>query len=114
MSVEAATARRDDFCECSEIEFDDGLERLGGRSAGEGFEQALMPCGVFGLQCEQFGDGIKPALGSGAFVLRPAVKLFVLVPSAVARLSLGVGQGPLALGLAPSGQTLLRHVTELR
>ena len=67
-----------------------------------------MPSSVFGLQGEQFGDGIKPALGSGAFVLRPAIAddwcgLIGLEPSAVSRLSLGVGEGVLALWLASSG-----------
>jgi hypothetical protein len=100
--------RRDDVCESFEIEFDDGLERLGGGSAGEGFGQGFVPSGVFRLQGEQFGDGIKPTLGSGSFVLGPAItddwrELISLAPSAVAGLSLGVGEGLLALWLTPSG-----------
>ena len=107
-SVAAVATRRDDVCESFEIEFDDGLERLGGCSAGEGFGQGFEPSGVFRLQGEQFGDGIKPALGSGSFVLGPALtddwqELISLAPSAVAGLSLGVGEGLLALWLTPSG-----------
>ena len=67
-SVAAVAAWRDDVGECFEIEFDDGLERLGGRGR-RGFRASLVPGGVFGLQGEQFGNGITPALGSGAFVL---------------------------------------------
>ena len=36
-SVAAVAARRDDVREYFEIEFDDGLERVGGRGAGESF-----------------------------------------------------------------------------
>ena len=117
-SVAAVAAGRDNVCECFEIEFDDGLERLGGRSAGEGFGQGLVPSGVFGLQGEQFGDGIIPSLGSGTFISGSAIPdkwrgLIGLQPSAVTGLSLGIAEGVLALGLASSGMTLLRHVTEL-
>ena len=34
-SVATVAARRGDVGECFEIEFDDGLERLGGRAVGE-------------------------------------------------------------------------------
>ena len=48
-SVATVAARRDDVGESFEIEFDDSLERLGGRAVGESFGQGLVPCGVFGL-----------------------------------------------------------------
>ena len=107
-SVAAVAAGRDNVCECFEIEFDNGLERLGGRSAGEGFGQGLVPSGVFGLQGEQFGDGIIPSLGSGTFISGSAIPdkwrgLIGLQPSAVTGLSLGIAEGVLALGLASSG-----------
>ena len=67
MSVAAVAAWRDDVGERFEVEFDDGLERLGGGGVGEGCPgKAVVPGAIFGLQGEQFGDGVTPALGSGA------------------------------------------------
>ena len=57
-SVATVAARRNDVGDDFEIEFGDGLERLGGRAIGESFG-LLVPCGVFGLQGEQFGDGSR-------------------------------------------------------
>lgn len=106
-SVAPIAAWRNDFGECLEVEFGDGLEDLGGRAVSEAVGQGIVPSGVLGLQGEQLSDGVVPALGSGTAVRRPAVadqgrRLLGLAASAIAGLSFGVAEGVLALRLATS------------
>jgi hypothetical protein len=73
MSVATVAARGEDVGERLEVELNDGRQRLSGGAVGEGLGQGLMPCGVLGLQGEEFGDGVTPALGPGAPVLGPTI-----------------------------------------
>ena len=56
-----------------EVDVGDGLESVGGRGALEGVRQGLGPGNVFGLECNQFGDGVLPSLWPGASVGRSPV-----------------------------------------
>jgi hypothetical protein len=56
-----------------EIEIDNGLQGFGGSGVAETVRQGVVPGGVFGLQGEQPGDGVVPALQAGAPVGWPAV-----------------------------------------
>src|ERR1700704_731493 len=67
-SIASKATRRLDVSENVKIEIDDGLESLGGGAVTEAVGQGVAPGGVFGLQGEQFGDGVVPSLRSGASV----------------------------------------------
>src|SRR3954452_11891958 len=67
-SIASKATRRLDVGEGVKIEFDDGLESLGGGAVAKVVGQGVAPGGVFGLQCEQFGDGVVPSLWSGASI----------------------------------------------
>ena len=71
-SVAAVAARRDDVGEGVEVEIDDVLKGLCGGAVAETVGHGVGPCGVFGLQGEQVGDGVVPALWAAAPVLGPA------------------------------------------
>lgn len=67
-SIAAVAARRLDVGECGEVEIDDVLERLGGCAVAQAVGQGVEPGRVLGLQAEQFGDGVVPALRPAAAV----------------------------------------------
>jgi hypothetical protein len=94
-----------------EIEFDDRQQSCSGWTVAKTVGQGVAPGGVFGLQGEQFGDGIAPALRPGASVGRSPIAedggwLVGLVASAIARLSFGVAERMLSLGLSASRHRL--------
>jgi hypothetical protein len=46
------------------VEFDDGLQRLGGGGVAKAVGQGVAPGGVFGLRGEQFGDRVALSCSS--------------------------------------------------
>jgi hypothetical protein len=68
-----ASQWRHDRCEVGEIEIDDRLEGDVGRGVAEAVGQDIMPGGVVGLQREQLGDGVAPALRAAAPVGRSVI-----------------------------------------
>ena len=72
-SIASKATRRLDVGEDIKIELDDGLESLGGGAVAKAVGQGVAPGGVFGLQGEQFGDGVVPSLRSGASIGRSAI-----------------------------------------
>jgi hypothetical protein len=50
-----------------------GLQRLSGWRGVKATGKCVEPCNVFGLQGDQFADGIAPALRTAAPISRPAV-----------------------------------------
>ncbi|HEY3797162.1 MAG TPA: hypothetical protein VGL58_02330, partial [Caulobacteraceae bacterium] len=106
-SITAIAAWGDDRGEVVEIEVDDGLKRLRRSTVAKAVGQGVGPGGILGLQGEQFGDGVTPALSSAASVRRLAIAdrgrgLLGLVAATIAGLAFGVGQGVFALRLATS------------
>ena len=106
-SITAITTGRDDRCKVFEIEFDDGLKRLGGWAVAQAFGQGVRPGGVFGLQGEQVCNGVAPALGAAAPIGGPSVAhhrrlLLGELAGAISGLAFGVAQGVFAFGLATS------------
>jgi len=106
-SVTAIAAWGDDRGEVVEIEVDDGLKRLRRSTVAKAVGQGVGPGGILGLQGEQFGDGVTPALSSAASVDWPAEAdqgwlLLGKLAGAIASLAFGVGQGVFALRLAAS------------
>ena len=73
VSITAEATRRLDVCEDVEVEFDDGLESLGGGAVTKAVGQGIAPSGVLGLQGEQFRDRVVPSLWSGASIRRSAI-----------------------------------------
>jgi len=71
--VATISPRRIDVGEVGQVELDDGLQSLGGGGLSQSFGQGFGPGGVFGLQGEEFGDGVVPALGTGPPVGGPAI-----------------------------------------
>jgi hypothetical protein len=77
----------------------------------EAVRQGVAPGGVFGLQGEQLGDGIVPALRAGSPVGWTSIaphgrRLLSLAAGAVAGLAFGVGQRRWAGGLAALGDSV--------
>jgi hypothetical protein len=106
-SIASKPTRRLDVSEDIKIELDDGLESLGGGAVTKAVGQGVAPGGVFGLQGEQFGDGVVPSLRSGASVRRTAIadgewRLLGLPAGAISGLSLGVAEGVVTYRLAAS------------
>src|SRR5271154_2211377 len=103
-SISSVTAWRHDVGEFIEIEIDNRLQSRGGRTVSEVVRKCVAPGGVFGLQGEQLGDGIAPALWPGASVGRSSIvdhrhRLLHLVAGAIAGLAFGVAKRVLILGL---------------
>jgi hypothetical protein len=61
-SISPVTAWWHDGGKFIEIQIDDGLQGHGGGSVAEAIRQDIVPGGVFGLQGEQPGDQVVPAL----------------------------------------------------
>jgi hypothetical protein len=100
--------------ELIEIEIGDGLQRLAGGGVTQRLGQRFEPLRVVGLQSDQFGHGVTPALMTAAAIDRPAVAddRSTGMACAVARLALGAGKGLVALWFASSGHgSQVRHVT---
>ena len=73
ISVAAKAARRDDRLKLAQVEFGNGPQGLGRGGVAQPVGQGVVPGGVFGLQGEQFGDDVVPALWPGAPVGRPPI-----------------------------------------
>src|ERR1700730_8072054 len=106
-SIASKATRRLDFSENVKIELDDGLESLGGGAVTKAVGQGVAPSCVFGLQGEQFGDGVVPSLRSGASVRWPAVadagwRVLGLATSAISGLSFGVAESVVTFRLSAS------------
>ena len=106
-SIASKATRRLDVSENVKIELEDGLESLGGGAVTKAVGQGVAPGGVFGLQGEQFGDGVVPSLRSGASVRRAVIAdadwhLLGLATSAILSLSFGVAEGVVTFRLAAS------------
>ena len=89
------------------IEIDNGVQGLGGGAVAEAIWQGVAPGGVLGLQSEQFGDRVTPALRSGASICRSAIadrgKWLLLLPAGtVPGLSFGITQSVAPFRLAAS------------
>ena len=107
VSITSKATWRLDIGEDAEIEFDDGLESLGGGAVAKAVGQSVAPSGVFGLQGEQFGDGVVPSLRSGASVRWPAMadagwRVLGLATSAISGLSFGVAESVVTFRLSAS------------
>jgi hypothetical protein len=104
-SIAPVAARWHDRHEFFEVEIDNGLKRLGGGTIAQAVGQRVVPGGILGLQRDQLGDGVVPALSSGPSVRRSAVtdlgkRLLGLAAGAISRLSFGVAEGVLVGGVA--------------
>ena len=91
--------------ECLEVEIDDGLQGFGGGCVAEAVGQGVDPGGVVGLQRQQFGDGVAPALRPGASIGRAAV--------AACRSALLSECSPLGLWAFGSAWSPLRNALQL-
>src|SRR5208282_3652309 len=101
-------SRWHDGDELIEIQIEDGLQGRSGGSVAEAIRQDVVPGGVFGLQGEQPGDQVVPALRAGAPVDCPPIAdgrcwLVGLAACAVASLAFGVGECVLTFGGSASG-----------
>ncbi len=108
ISIAAVAAWRFDCGQGIEVEVDDGFEGGGGVRVAQGIGQSLAPGSVFGLQGEQLGDGVAPALWSGAPVGRAPVAehgrgLLGLAAGTTASLAFGIAEGVFPLGRSASG-----------
>ncbi len=72
-SIASVSAWRFDGGQFVEVDIGNGLESVGGRCALEGIRQRLGPGDVFGLECNQLGDGVMPSLWPGASVSRSPI-----------------------------------------
>jgi hypothetical protein len=71
-SIASEAAWRLDAEEIVEIELDDSLQGDGGGGVAQIVRQDVIPGGVFGLQGDQPGDGVVPALCPGTPVGWPS------------------------------------------
>jgi hypothetical protein len=102
--IASEAAWRLDRSDVVEIEIKDGLQGLAGGAITGGFGQRLEPSGVLGLQRQELGDGVMPALWPAAAIGRPTIsdRRHLGVTRSVERLALGSGERPFALWLASS------------
>src|SRR3954471_14666751 len=103
-SIAPVAARWHDCSECVEVKIDNGLKGLSGGTLVQAVGQCVVPGGLLGLQRDQPGDRVIPALSSGPPVRRPTVadlreRLLGLAAGAISRLSFGVAEGVFASGL---------------
>jgi hypothetical protein len=87
------------------------LKSLRGGSITQAIGQRILPGDILGLQRDQHGHGVVPALRSGASVRRPPItdlgwRLLSISASAISSLSFGVAEGVLAIGLAVCWHTV--------
>jgi hypothetical protein len=106
-SIAAEAAWRLDADEVVEIEIDDGLQGDAGGGVTQIVRQDVIPGGVFGLQGDQSGNRVVPALSAGSPVGRPSVAdyrgwLLGLASRTMAGLAFGVAEGVLTFGLSAS------------
>ena len=106
-SIAAIATRRLDVGEDIKIEIGDGVQDLGGGAVAEAIWQGVAPGGVLGLQSEQFGDRVTPALRPGASICRPAPsdrwkRLLLLAAGTVPGLSFGITERVVTFRLAAS------------
>jgi hypothetical protein len=106
VSVSPIATRWDNGGEFIEIEIDDGLQGFGGDRVTKAIGQSIAPSGILSLQGEELGDGILPALRSGASVCWAVsdrrYRLLGLSAGAIAGLPLSVAESVFALGLTTS------------
>jgi hypothetical protein len=118
-SIAAIATGRIDSRQGVEVEICDGLQRLSCWRGAKAVGKCVEPCNIFGLQGDQFADGIAPALRAAAPIGRPAVsdyRLRHLIVQArpMASLPLGVAQSTLPFRFATSWHGfVLRYVTGL-
>jgi hypothetical protein len=110
-SIAPEAAWRLDAEEIVEIELDDGLQGGAGGGVTQIVRQDVIPGGIFGLQGDQPGNSVVPALGARAPVGWPPVAddrrwLLGLTARAVTRLAFGVAERVLTFGLSASGHGL--------
>ena len=104
----------------TEVEFDDGLERLCRGALAETVGQCMASGGVFRLQGEQLGDRIVPSLWSAATVGWSTIAddrvclQQCLAAGAVIGLSLGVGERRCSVRRTVFWHPNLRYITLLR
>ena len=108
MLIATVAARRHDGGEFIEIKFHDGLQGRSGGGVAETVRHGVAPGGIFGLQGEQPGDQVVPALRAGAPVDWPPIadsRCWLVGPAAcaVASLAFGVAECVLAFGDSASG-----------
>jgi hypothetical protein len=110
-SIAAEATWRLDGDEIVKIEIDDGLQSGAGGGVTQIVRQDVIPGGVFGLQCDQPGDRVMPALRAGTPVGWAPVAddrrgLLGFATRAVTCLAFGVAERVLTFGLSASGHDL--------
>jgi len=118
-SIASITTGRIDGRQSVEVEVCDGLQRFscwrGAKAVGKGVE----PCNIFGVEGDQFADGIAPALRTAAPIDRPTVSDHgrqhpIVLARPMASLALGIAEGMVPFRLATSWHGFgLRYVTGL-
>jgi hypothetical protein len=117
--IAAIATRRIDGRQGVEVQICDGLQRLSGWRGAKAFGKRVEPGNVFGLQGDQFADGIAPALRAAASIRRPAVSDHwhrhpIVLTRPMACLPLGVAESMLSFRLATSWHGFVfRYVTGL-
>jgi hypothetical protein len=117
--ITAIATRRIDGRQGVEIEICDGLQRLSCWRGAKALRKGVEPGNIFGLQGDQFADGIAPALRAAAPIGRPAVSDHrrrhpIVLARPMACLPLGVTESMLSFRLATSWHGfVLRYVTGL-
>jgi hypothetical protein len=110
-SIATEAAWRLDADEVVEIEIDNCLQGVAGGGVTQIVRQDVIPGGIFGLQGDQPGDRVVPALRPRAPVGWPPIAdhrgwLLGFVTRAMASLAFGVAERVLTFGLSASGHGL--------
>ena len=103
--------------EFGEVEFADGLQRLGCRAVLQTGRQRRQPGGILILQHAQLGDSVTPSLGPAAMVGQTALVddwHASCTSGAAACLAFSIGHRSVADRLARHGSTPKRDVTKPR
>src|SRR3954470_6208724 len=72
-SIAPVATRWHDCSECVEVKIDNGLKGLSGGTPVQAVGQCVVPGGILGLQRDQSGDRVIPALSFAPSVRRPTV-----------------------------------------